>query len=466
MNEAFTRRIDARLIFSVIACGIMSFSGVVVETAMNITFPSLMSEFSVDTATVQWVTTGYLLVLTAIMPLSSFFKRRFRNKTLFTAAICCFAAGTIACAVAPVFSVLILGRLVQGIGTGLALPLMFNIVLEQAPIEKMGLMMGIATLVTAMAPAAGPSVGGLIVTLWGWRQIFLVLLPFLAFSALAGLLSLRQVSELERVSFSVPQFVLLSGAFVCIVFATSSASSAGWLSVQVVGLLVIGLALIAAFVALSKRSSNPLVRIDVFQSGPYSACLVYVILLQVIVLGLGYLLPYYGQVVNGQDEFGAGCLLLPGCIIGAILAPFGGRILDLFGAKRPLGFGSLCQLAAMVLFAFLTIGAAPWAFALIYVLIPIAQGFSAANSITYGLSFLPADRKTDGNATFNTLQQLGGALGTAITTSVVNASQAQSLDFVAGTVAGTQASFYLLLGISAVALCSMVAAFVVRSGKR
>lgn len=465
MEEAFVRRIDARLILSIAACGIMSFSGVVVETAMNITFPSLMEEFGVDTATVQWVTTGYLLVLTAIMPISSFLKRRFRNKTLFIAAICCFAAGTIACVVASSFSVLIVGRLIQGVGTGLALPLMFNIVIEQAPFDKMGLMMGIATLITATAPAVGPSVGGLIVSLWGWREIFVVLLPFLAASFAMGIASIRQVAKTERVAFSVPQFLAISGAFVCIVFATSGASTAGWLSVRVFGLAAVGVALIVAFAAMARRSESPLIRVDIFKSAPFCASVGYVVLLQMIVLGLGYLIPYYGQVVNGQGEFGAGCLLLPGCIIGAILAPFGGRILDILGARRPLAFGSACQFAAAVCYALFAVGSQPWVFCLVYVLVPIAQGFSGANSITYGLSCLPDDRKTDGNASFNTLQQLGGALGTAIMTSMVNASQSASSDIVSGTVAGTQAAFWVLLGMSAFALLCTLAALVSKRKK-
>lgn len=92
MSTSLKRRVDARLALSVIACGIMSFSGVVVETTMNITFPTLMVEFGVDTATVQWITTGYLLVLAAIMPLSALLKRRFRTKQLFVAAIVLFQA--------------------------------------------------------------------------------------------------------------------------------------------------------------------------------------------------------------------------------------------------------------------------------------------------------------------------------------------------------------------------------------
>ena len=118
----FERRLDARLVLAVVAVGIMSFAGVVVETAMNIAFPALMEEFGVSTSTVQWITTGYLLVLAAIMPISSFLNRRLRTRTLFALAMAAFLAGTVMCAAAPHFTVLILGRLVQGVGTGIALP--------------------------------------------------------------------------------------------------------------------------------------------------------------------------------------------------------------------------------------------------------------------------------------------------------------------------------------------------------
>lgn len=152
------KQIDTKLVLSIIAAGIMSFSGVVVETAMNVTFPTLMEEFGIGTSTVQWITTGYLLVLACIIPASSYLKKRFTTKTLFVTAIILFIIGTVMAMTAPVFSVLLAGRIIQGVGTGIALPLMFNIVLEQVPEKRLGLMMGIASLITAMAPAVGPSV--------------------------------------------------------------------------------------------------------------------------------------------------------------------------------------------------------------------------------------------------------------------------------------------------------------------
>ena len=455
----FERRVDARLIVSVIACGIMSFAGVVVETAMNITFPALMAEFSVDTATVQWITTGYLLVLACVVPLSSFFKRRFRTRQLFAAALALFAAGTVLCAAAPAFSLLVAGRVVQGLGTGLALPLMFNIIIEQAPHSHMGLMMGVATLITATAPAVGPSVGGAIVQAWGWRTIFVVLLPFLALSLAGGVWAIRQVTPTERARFSVPQFALLAGSFSCLVFATSAASTAGWLSVQVLGLLAGFVVLLAAFCLVSRRSASPLLRVGVFLRAPFALSVVYVVLLQAIVLGLGYLIPYYGQAVLGLTEAQAGCLLLPGCLVGAVLAPLGGRILDALGPARPLTFGALAQLAAMVCFWAFGFGDEAWVLVLVYVLIPIAQGFSAANSMTSGLSFLPDNLKPDGNAAFNTLQQLGGAVGTAVATSVVNAAQAATpASLAAGTSAGAHAACAVLLGAGVVALACTLGA--------
>lgn len=461
MLAANERVIDAKLIVSIVSCGVLSFAGVVVETAMNVAFPILMSEFSVNTATVQWITTGYLLVLACIVPLSSFFKKRFRTKTLFMVAAILFFSGTVMCAAAPVFAFLILGRVIQGFGTGLALPLMFNIVIEQAPFDRMGMMMGVATLITATAPAVGPSVGGLIVSLYGWRMVFVTLMPFVVVAFIGGIWAIRQVSEIKRVKFSVVQFVLLAASFVCLVFATNSASEAGWLSAQVLGLMVAFVVLLALYCVAASRSDNPLVRVSIFRAAPFTLSVCYIFLIAAIVLGLGYLLPYYGQEALDLDEFSAGCLLLPGCIIGAILAPMGGRILDIFGAKRPIIIGSVILCIAMVCFMEFGFGEAAWVLALIYVLVPISQGFSMANSMTNGLKFLPEELKTDGNAGFNTIQQLGGAIGTAVATSLMNAAQAgDSANVVAGTIAGAHDIYAVLLGAALVGLACTAGVFI------
>lgn len=316
----FQRRLDARLVLSVVAIGVMSFAGVVVETAMNIAFPALMTEFGVSTARVQWITTGYLLVLAAIMPISSLLNRRFSTRSLFLAAMALFVAGTVLCAAAPRFDLLIGGRLIQGVGTGIALPLMFNVVLKQAPLDRLGTMMGVATLITAIAPAVGPSLGGYLIGALGWRSIFLILLPFLLAALLLGALTIREAHEPERVPFAPAQFAALAAGFTCFVLAMNAASTAGFASARVLVLIGCAAALVGAFCALSRRSHAPLLRIGVFADRTFTLSILYVVLVQGIVLALGYLIPYYAQVGAGAGSFAAGCLLLPGCVMGACLA--------------------------------------------------------------------------------------------------------------------------------------------------
>ena len=462
----FQRRLDARLVLSVVAIGVMSFAGVVVETAMNIAFPALMTEFGVSTARVQWITTGYLLVLAAIMPISSLLNRRFSTRSLFLAAMALFVAGTVLCAAAPRFDLLIGGRLIQGVGTGIALPLMFNVVLKQAPLDRLGTMMGVATLITAIAPAVGPSLGGYLIGALGWRSIFLILLPFLLAALLLGALTIREAHEPERVPFAPVQFAALAAGFTCFVLAMNAASTAGFASARVLVLIGCAAALVGAFCALSRRSHAPLLRIGVFADRTFTLSILYVVLVQGIVLALGYLIPYYAQVGAGAGSFAAGCLLLPGCVVGACLTPFGGRILDRLGPARPIVAGAVFGAAAMALFALLGVrGGTTARLAWIYLLVPVCQGLSISNSMTHALRGLPDDLQADGNAAFNTVQQLGGAIGTAVATAIVNAAQAADpADLVAATTAGTRQVFWLLLGVMVVAGLLAGAAVLPRSG--
>lgn len=165
---------------------------------MNVTFPILMKEFRVVTGTVQWMTSIYLLVVAVIVPLSAYLKATRTTKSLFLVANLLFITGVVIDALAPSFGLLLLGRAIQGCGTGIALPLMFNIILEQVPSSKIGFMMGVGNLITGIAPAIGPTFGGLVANSWGWRWIFVLLLPLLLCSLVAGLWGIRQQAALRE----------------------------------------------------------------------------------------------------------------------------------------------------------------------------------------------------------------------------------------------------------------------------
>lgn len=454
------KRIDAKLVLSILAAGIMSFSGVVVETAMNVTFPTLMKEFGIGTSTVQWITTGYLLVLAIIIPASSYLKKRFKMKARFVTAVCLFILGTVMAAAAPVFPVLLGGRLIQGVGTGIALPMMFNIVLEQVPENRLGLMMGIATLITAIAPAVGPSLGGVIVSYFGWRMIFVALLPLLILSFLFGVTSMRQVTETGRVSFQIIDYLLLAAGFACFIFATSMASEAGWTSVRVIVLFLVSVLAIVVFYRRSIHSQSPLIDVKVFHSVTFSLSVIILLLIQFICLGLGYLIPNYSQIVSGEEALIAGCLLLPGCILGACIAPVSGRLLDRFGAKRPILTGVAAIMISLFCFSFFATRLTTALFIAFYLIFTFGQGFSTGNTMTNGLRQLPENLNADGNAVFTTLQQLAGAIGTSVVSTIVASAQAaRSDDMALATMEGSRNAFYLLAVLAVAMMCCACGVF-------
>ncbi len=432
----------------------MSFCGVVSETAMNVTFPALMREFGVGTSTVQWVTTGYLLVLSLVITLSSYLKRNFTQRALFLTAITSFLIATLACSVAPSFPVLMIGRMVQGVGTGIALPLMFNIIMGEAPKAQIGTFMGIGMLVTAVAPAVGPVLGGFIVDMFGWRYIFVSLLPLLLLSLYVGTRLIRGCVPQNRSHFHFFDFMLIAVGYTTFILSLVMASSAGWLSVPVISLIIVAVISLVWFFRKMRSESSPLLRVEVLGYSKFIMALVCILIAQFAVLALGYAIPNYSQIANHTTAFVAGCLLVPGCVVGAILSPLSGRLLDRVGARIPLVAGFAFMLLSLVLFSVFGNSLTLPMFYVFYVVYTIGQGLGCGTVITFGLSQLPKNLTADGNAMINSFQQLAGAMGTAVASTIVASSQLASpvSQFAEATAVGSMHAFVLLAILMSVAL--------------
>lgn len=332
---------------------------------------------------------------------------------------------------------------------------MFNIITEQAPREHMGAMMGIGTLVTAMAPAVGPSVGGWLAETFGWRAIFAALLPVLVVAFFLGIFSIRQGHPVARERFDVPGWLLLSLAFTALVFAVDLGATLGWASPAELALWAAFAVLLAAFVARERHCTSPLIHLSVFGERRFVLGVLALVCLQFVVLGLSFLLPNYSQLVMGTGETEAGSILLPGCVVGACMAPASGQLLDRLGPRRPILFGASLALLGTVLLAVLSESLGTLPATCIYVVFALGQSTMVGNTMTTSLSFLPAETKPDGNAVINTLQQLAGAIGTSVVTAVVNAAQAGATDLAWATMVGTRQAYLLLALVAVVPLASM-----------
>lgn len=444
MNQ--TDRIDKRVYAAILATGLMSFSGVIVETAMNITFPTLMKEFDITTNMVQWMTSIYLLIVAIIVPLSAILKKSFATKKLFLCANLLFITGALIDALAGSFAFLLMGRAIQGIGTGIALPLMFNIILEQVPQSKIGFMMGLANMITGIAPAIGPTFGGIVVSSFGWRWVFYFLLPLLVISLLLGIWGIEQKSAIERQKIDGISFAGIAMMFSGLIFGFSNLSSGQFLSWQVGGALLFGLIGMIVLIVRSLKIAVPILNLRLFNNQAFAGHVLGFFLTQIISLGFAFLLPNYIQLVNGNSALLAGLLVLPAGFMGAFFGPFGGKLLDQYGPRKPILAGFTSCVISLVLFAAFSRQLSNMFIMLIYILYMGGMGACMGCVMTSALNTLQVKERTQGNAIMNTLQQFAGAMRTSLSATVVAQSQYHlHVGTAKATAIGTQHAFIMLL---------------------
>lgn len=292
----------------------LTFMGIVSETALNVAFPILMKEFNVVGATIQWLTTGYLLIVAILVPISPMLVKRFPTKRLFQTAACIFTIGTIFCGLATSFPLLLVGRLIQATGTGISLPLMFNIILALVPMNKRGVVMGMAGLVTSFAPALGPTYGGIIVTTFGWQWIFILLLPIAIVAITLGSFNITTINELKKIPFDFISIGLSALAFSGIIYGFSTAGEIGWQAPVVIGSLATGFVSLVIFSWRQLTIEKPLVDLKVFKFPMFVVGLSNVFLVMMIILSCSFLLPIYTESVFGVNATTAGMMMLPASV--------------------------------------------------------------------------------------------------------------------------------------------------------
>ena len=261
MSNSFS----ARLIITVISLAILTFMGIFSETSLAIVSPHLMEEFHVSAVAVQWLTSGFLLLLAVAIPLSPFLVKTISTKLLFKFAVIIFITGTIMGAFASNFTMLLLGRLIMAVGTGCSLPLLTNIVLEETTPYQRGTLLGIVGLVVSFAPVSGPVLGGLIAEYLGWRWVFLFMLPILVVSFIMGSTSIRDIRKGEVYHLDVKSFLISSAGLVSFIMGLSYLSTKYGILLICISFVFLGI-----FILLQLKVKYPLMNIKILK---YKRCL-------------------------------------------------------------------------------------------------------------------------------------------------------------------------------------------------
>jgi len=401
-----------------------SFIGLFGETALNMALTDVMEDFFVSPSTAQWLTTGYLLVLAVLVPLSSYLVRWFTTRQLIVSALLISVIGSLFSALSPSFSVLLIGRMIQAIGTGIFLPLMFSVVLMIFPIQKRGAVMGIVGLVMTAGPALGPTISGLIISSSSWHYIFWIMIVLYAAILLIGFSKIDSVSSITKPKIDILSLLLSTAGFGGIVYALATMAEASITHPQVWLPLVIGLIALMLFVLRQLNMAEPMINLQAFKYPMFTLGIVMMFATMFMILSVAILTPLYLKSVLGYTAIGAGLLMLPGNILNIIMSPIVGSSFDKVGARMFTRIGySLITIAAILFIVTISSTTPVWQIVIILGIFFVGVSMTIMPAQTNAMNGLPANLYADGSAALNTLTQVAGAAGTAVAITVFTAGQ-------------------------------------------
>ncbi|ATH95137.1 multidrug MFS transporter [Bacillus glycinifermentans] len=452
-----------RSTFMIIAILIVgNFLALINETVMNVALPKMIEDFNVSANTAQWMSTGYMLMIGIAVPVTAFFMQRFTTRQLFLTAMSLFTAGTLLAGIAPVFPLVLTGRIIQGSGTGLILPLVMNVILTLVPPHKRGTMTGMMTLVILFAPAIGPVISGFIVEHYSWRVVFFMMLPVAFFMIIYAAFRLENVTEQTNPKIDIISIMLSTIGFGGIVFGFSNAGEAGWNSPMVVIGLAAGIAGLVLFVRRQLTLKEPMLDMRPFRSKVFSTAVVLVWLIMMLQFSMMLILPLYFQMALDLSPLSTGLLMLPGGLVLACTSLVAGRLFDKLGFRPLLLTGLIIVICVLLLFTRISSGTSMAAAMMLYAGFTLGVGFTMAPVMTLGLNQVPKPLYPHGSAIMNTVNQVSGAIGPALYTTILTTVSNRFIRQSAvtsekdlqmqGMTAGVHTAYFVAIGFAIVAL--------------
>ena len=440
------------------------------ETIMNVALPRLMHEFQVSPSAIQWLATAFLLTMSVVIPTTGYLLNRLPIRTVFVLAMGLFSAGTLLAGLAPGFEVLLVARVIQASGTAIMMPLLMTTVLDLVPPHRRGAIMGNVSIVISVAPAIGPTLSGLILHSLSWRFMFLLVLPVALIALILGARLLPADGERSKSKLSIPSLLISIPAFGGLVYGLSGIGSpdAGTHQAALAALGVSVLSL-AGFVLLQlrlQRTDRAHLDMRPFLHRQFTLALALMVMAMLAMFGVIILLPMYLQNVRGLDVLSTGLLMLPGGVLMGALAPGVGKLFDKVGARPLLLPGGL--LLSAVLFGYTQLNEnTPLALIIgMHLVMSLGLALIFTPAFTAGLNPLPHSLHAHGSALLATLQQLGGAAGTALLVGIMSAGTVAAAAAGKGEIAAQTAGFssgFLVAGSVALGIV-VIAVFMGKPG--
>lgn len=396
-----------------------TFCTVLNQTLLATAFPTLMKDFNISASTVQWLTTGFLLVNGIMIPISAWLINTFSSRHLYLTSMSIFLIGTVTCFIAPNFATLLAGRLIQATGVGISMPLLQNILLSIFPPEKRGSAMGMAGIVIGLAPALGPTLSGWIIDHYSWRDLFGMVIPIVVLVLILAVFLMKSVIQLTHPKIDALSALLSTIGFGSLLYGFSSVGDKGWTSKEVIIFLVVGILFIAIFSWRQLHIENPFLELRVFKSKIFTVAAILAGVTNMAMVGAEMVLPLYIQNIRGESAFHSGLMLLPGALVMGLMMPVTGSIFDKFGARKLAITGMLILTSATLPFAFLTSQTSVLVIIVLYAIRMFGISMVMMPVTTSGMNALDNRLISHGTAVNNTFRQVASSIGTAILISVL-----------------------------------------------
>lgn len=344
-TDSFKQEFSAhkkQVYWAIVAIALVTFIGTLIETSMNVMFPKLMTIFNISLSSVQWLTSGYLLVMAFMMLMSAYLNRQFSYAKVFDISVLLFVVGGLIAIFAKSFSILLLGRLIQAGCAGMTLPLLINFIFNVVNPLKIGLYMGIVGMIINIAPALGPSFGGWLISSFSWQALFIVTLIPVVVLWLLSKPAIKTIGhQYNRMRFPMVQYLALIMIFTALNFIVQKLPTITKDYPVILFWLVLGIIGMVLYQSKIKRE-RPLLNFKILTNKfILNGFLIYA-LIQCINLGINVLIPLLVQTSFSVNAFKSGLILLPGGLLVALINPLFGKMLDKYGAKLPISLGLFC----------------------------------------------------------------------------------------------------------------------------
>ncbi|HWW89898.1 MAG TPA: DHA2 family efflux MFS transporter permease subunit [Solirubrobacteraceae bacterium] len=384
-------------------------------TIVNVALRTLGHDLHSSISQIQWVVTGYLLSLAAVIPITGWAARRYGAKRVYMTSLVLFTIGSALCAAAATTTALVLFRVLQGVGGGMLMPVGQLIMAQVAGPKRMGRVMGVVAMPAMLGPILGPVLGGLILQNLHWSWIFLVNVPIGVIAFLAGWRIIPETESGEAGRLDVRGLVLLSSATTALVYGLSQIATHNNLAAAAIVLpCAVGVALAAVFCLHALRVERPLLDVRLYANRVFAAASLTTFGLGAALFGAMILVPLFYQEVRHESVIVTGLLTGPQGLGMLLVTSFTGRLTERFGGGRVALVGVLTLAVSTIPLAFVGVGTSIVSISLVLLLRGVGIGLAFMPAMTAAFASLRPEQLSDATPQLNVLQRIGGAIGTAV----------------------------------------------------